>query len=168
MRKVIRQIIIEQIENERILKEADMMAMGDIMQTLWNLASAGFITYQFAKQIYNSYKSGKASKEEVQDIIRDVSIDFLKNGETEDLDFLDKTVPSPYPRFDDAVLDALDDDDYTELDLRRIMPEEESETEDDDRLFDFETVEDTLPMNRPEDTLPVNRPDNTMPLRRKR
>jgi len=101
MRKVIRQLIIEQIEKEKMLQEADLMAMTEIFQTLWNLASAGIITYQFAKRIYNAYKSGEKSKEEIKDIVNGFSADFLRgSSDDEDLDHLEKT--QPYRMYDSS------------------------------------------------------------------
>ena len=115
MRKVISSLIIEQLEKERLIKEADVASAMDVFQTLWNLASAGFISYQFAKAIYNSYKSGKKTEEEIEDMVQGLTIDYLKTGEDEDLDYLDKTQPYNMDRFNKAVDKEIDYNDTIEM-----------------------------------------------------
>ena len=114
MRKVIRSLIVEQLEKERLIKEADVASAMDVFQTLWNLASAGFISYQFAKAVYNSYKSGKKTEQEIEDMVQGLTIEYLKNGEETDLDYLDKTEPYKMSKFDRAVDAELDYDDTIE------------------------------------------------------
>lgn len=115
MRKVIRSLIMEQLEQERLIKEADMSQIADVFQTLWNLASAGFISYHFAKAILNSYKSGKKTEAEIEDMVQGLTIDYLRNGEETDLDYLDKTVPYNMDDFDRTVDFELDYEDTQEI-----------------------------------------------------
>lgn len=115
MRKAIRSLIIEHLEEEMLIKEADMASAMDVFQTLWNLASAGFISYQFAKAVYNSYKAGKKTEEEIEDMVQGLTIDYLKTGEDEDLDYLDKTVPYDMENFNKAVNFEIDYNDTIEV-----------------------------------------------------
>jgi hypothetical protein len=109
---------MEQLEQERLIKEADMSQIADVFQTLWNLASAGFISYQFAKAVYNSYKSGKKTEDEIEDMVQGLTIDFLRNGEDDDLDHLEKTMPYNMHDFDKTVDHEIDFDDTVELERR--------------------------------------------------
>ncbi len=111
MRKAIRSLIIEHLKEEKLIREADMALATDVFQTLWNLASAGFISYQFAKAVYNSYKSGKKTESEIEDMVQGLTIDYLKTGEDEDLDYLDKTIPYDMEAFNKTVNREIDNDD---------------------------------------------------------
>ena len=55
MRKIIRQMIKEDIQKKMILQEMDMGLSQDVIQTLWNLISAGIISWQLGKSLMNSY-----------------------------------------------------------------------------------------------------------------
>lgn len=114
MRKVIRSLIVEHLEQEKLIREADMASAMDVFQTLWNLASAGFISYQFAKAVYNSYKSGKKTESEIEDMVQGLTIEYLKTGEDEDLDHLDKTMPYDMEAFNRTVDHEIDYDDTVE------------------------------------------------------
>lgn len=138
MRKVIRSLIVEHLEKENLIREADMASAMDVFQTLWNLASAGFISYQFAKAVYNSYKSGKKTEEEIEDMVQGLTIDYLKSGENEDLDYLDKTVPYNMNDFDKTVDFEIDYDDTIEI------PRNDDDTlilDRDSEEFDYDTDE---------------------------
>ena len=115
MRKVIRSLIVEHLEQEKLIREADVASAMDVFQTLWNLASAGFISYQFAKAVYNSYKSGKKTEEEIEDMVQGLTIEYLKTGEDEDLDHLDKTMPYDMESFNKAIDFEIDYDDTVEV-----------------------------------------------------
>jgi len=158
MRKVIRSLIIEQIEQEALLKEADLAAIPDLFQTLWNLASVGIITYQIAKKIYNSYKSGQTTREEVEDLVRGFSVDYLRNGEDEDLSHLEKTMPYNMEEFDDTVNDFIDDE-------RTVAAPGNEDTFDVSDLKDLAFDYDDDLTELEDDTLP--RYDDTLPLRRR-
>ena len=149
MRKVIRSFIVEQLEKERLIREADMASAMDVFQTLWNLASAGFISYQFAKAIYNSYKSGKKTEEEIQDMVQGLTIDYLKSGEEEDLDYLDKTMPYDMDSFDRTVDFEIDYDDTVEVPRNNddtLVLDRDSEGFDFDQDTDELTADFTLPI----------------------
>ena len=158
MRKVIRSLIIEQIEQEKLLREADLAAIPDLFQTLWNLASVGIITYQIAKKIYNSYKSGQTTKEEVEDLVRGFSVDFLRNGEDEDLSHLEKTMPYNMKEFDDTVNDFIDDE-------RTIAAPGNEDTFEMPELEEFSFNYDDDMTELEDDTRPKY--DDTLPLRRR-
>ena len=149
MRKVIRSLIVEHLEQEKLIREADMASAMDVFQTLWNLASAGFISYQFAKAIYNSYKSGKKTEEEIEDMVQGLTIDYLKTGEDEDLDYLDKTVPYDMENFNKAVDFEIDYNDTIEIprndDDTLILDRDRNEFDYDDDTEDL-TGDFTLPV----------------------
>jgi len=148
MRKAIRSLIIEHLEQEKLIREADMASAMDVFQTLWNLASAGFISYQFAKAVYNSYKSGKKTEAEIEDMVQGLTIDYLKTGEDEDLDYLDKTMPYDMESFNKTVDREIDYDDTVEApdsDDTLVLNRDEDEYSFDQETDDF-TSDYTLPI----------------------
>ena len=149
MRKAIRSLIIEHLEKEKLIREADMTAATDVFQTLWNLASAGFISYQFAKAVYNSYKSGKKTESEIEDMVQGLTIDYLKTGEDDDLDYLDKTIPYDMEAFNKTVDHEIDYDDTVVAqendDDTLILNRDDDEYDFDEETDDF-TSDYTLPV----------------------
>lgn len=182
MRKVIRSLIIEQIQQEKLLKEADLASMTDVFQQLWNFASVGIITYQIVKKIYNSYKTGQLTKEEVQDLVSGLSIDYFKNREYEDLsedDYEDETIPydmNPSKKdishgfdFDNTFAKNIESDtkpniqkekDLSDLDRKTLKLPSRNDFDQSDIStefdFDFDSDDETTD-HKLEDTLPIMR-----------
>lgn len=86
MRKLIRQLIREDIQKKMILQEMDISLSQDVIQTLWNLISAGIISWQLGKSLMNAYKSGKKTEEDINKIVKFATVDFLDNRRRKDDD----------------------------------------------------------------------------------